>query len=163
MAIRNIVEKEDERLKKKSREVVNFDEKLHTLLDDMYDTMTEKNGVGIAAPQVGILRRIALVQTEEDNLYELINPVILSKSGSEEQSLEGCLSCPDQWGLVTRHNSVEVEYYNRDGEKKLINADDFLARAIQHEMDHLEGILFIDILDKFLNDDEVEEYMENRA
>lgn len=161
MAIRNVVTKENEQLRKKSREIVGFDEKLHTLLDDMYDTMMNLDGVGIAAPQVGILRKVAIVQIDDENKYELVNPYITRKEG-ESQGLEGCLSCPNQWGLVTRPETIDVTYWDRNGKEINMTASGFLSRAIQHEMDHLNGVLFIDIVDKFLDENELEEYMNSR-
>ncbi|MGL5973267.1 MAG: peptide deformylase [Oscillospiraceae bacterium] len=158
MAIRKVILKENEQLRKVCRDVTNFDNKLHTLLDDMYDTMVSMDGVGIAAPQVAILRNVLIVQIDGKNKYEMVNPKLVSKDG-QQSGLEGCLSCPDQWGIVTRSDIVTVDYFDRDGNKKTIKTEGFLARAILHEMDHLKGILFIDIVDKFLNEKELEDYM----
>lgn len=161
MAIRNIVTKESEQLRKKCRTVVSFDEKLHILLDDMYDTMVSLDGVGIAAPQVGILKNVIVVDLNDGERLELINPLISFTDGTC-QELEGCLSCPYQWGLVTRPKDIELSYVDRHNKHKTLKANGFLARVIQHEVDHLKGVLFIDIVDKFLNDDEVDEYMKQR-
>ncbi len=142
MAIRNIVKEGDPVLRKKCREVSEFDQKLHTLLDDMADTLYKADGVGLAAPQVGILKRVVLVDIGE-GLIELINPKIIAKSG-EQQEIEGCLSCPGIYGTTTRPKCVTVSAYDRHGNKFTVNGSDLLARAFCHELDHLEGILFKD-------------------
>ena len=142
MAIRNIVKVGDDVLRKVCRTQMNFDEKLWSLLDDMAETMYKAEGVGLAAPQVGILRRVCVVDVGE-GLIELINPVITEKSGSQKGS-EGCLSVPDRYEEVTRPNKVTVRAQNRKGENIEIKAEGFLARAFCHEIDHLDGILYID-------------------
>lgn len=146
MAIRNIVKVGDDVLRKVCRTQMTFDEKLWSLLDDMAETMYKAEGVGLAAPQVGILRRICVVDVGE-GLIELINPVITEKSGSQKGS-EGCLSVPDRFEEVTRPNRVTVRAQNRKGENIEIKAEGFLARAFCHEIDHLDGILYIDKIDK---------------
>ncbi len=143
MALRNIVTKEDSILRKKCREVEKFDDKLHTLLDDMAQTMYKADGVGLAGPQVGILRRVFVVDVGE-GLYEMINPKIIAKKGKQTGN-EGCLSCPHTFGDVTRPNYVKVEYFDRNGQKQTVEATELFARAICHENDHLDGTLFIDI------------------
>ena len=142
MAIRNIVKVGDDVLRKVCRTQMTFDEKLWSLLDDMAETMYKAEGVGLAAPQVGILRRVCVVDVGE-GLIELINPVITEKSGSQKGS-EGCLSVPDRYEEVTRPNKVTVRAQNRKGENIEITAEGFLARAFCHEIDHLDGILYID-------------------
>lgn len=142
MAIRNIVKVGDDVLRKVCRTQMTFDEKLWSLLDDMAETMYKAEGVGLAAPQVGILRRVCVVDVGE-GLIELINPVITEKSGSQKGS-EGCLSVPDRYEEVTRPNKVTVRAQNRKGENIEIKAEGFLARAFCHEIDHLDGILYID-------------------
>lgn len=142
MAIRNIVKVGDDVLRKVCRTQMTFDEKLWSLLDDMAETMYKAEGVGLAAPQVGILRRVCVVDVGE-GLIELINPVITEKSGSQKGS-EGCLSVPDRFEEVTRPNKVTVRAQNRKGENIEIKAEGFLARAFCHEIDHLDGILYID-------------------
>lgn len=142
MAIRNIVKVGDDVLRKICRTQMTFDEKLWSLLDDMAETMYKAEGVGLAAPQVGILRRVCVVDVG-DGLIELINPVITEKSGSQKGS-EGCLSVPDRFEEVTRPNKVTVKAQNRMGENIEIKAEGFLARAFCHEIDHLDGILYID-------------------
>lgn len=142
MAIRNIVKVGDDVLRKVCRTQMTFDEKLWSLLDDMAETMYKAEGVGLAAPQVGILRRVCVVDVGE-GLIELINPVITEKIGSQKGS-EGCLSVPDRFEEVTRPNKVTVRAQNRKGENIEIKAEGFLARAFCHEIDHLDGILYID-------------------
>ena len=142
MAIRNIVKIGDDALRKVCRTQMTFDEKLWSLLDDMADTMYKAEGVGLAAPQVGILRRICVVDIGE-GLIELINPVIIEKSGSQKGS-EGCLSVPGRFEDVERPMKVTVKAQNRNGENIEIKAEGFLARAFCHEIDHLDGKLFID-------------------
>ena len=146
MAIRNIVKVGDDVLRKVCRTQMTFDEKLWSLLDDMAETMYKAEGVGLAAPQVGILRRVCVVDVGE-GLIELINPVITEKSGSQKGS-EGCLSVPDRFEEVTRPNKVTVRAQNRKGENIEIKAEGFLARAFCHEIDHLDGILYKDKLDE---------------
>ena len=142
MAIRNIVKVGDDVLRKVCRTQMTFDQKLWSLLDDMAETMYKAEGVGLAAPQVGILRRVCVVDVG-DGLIELINPVITEKSGSQKGN-EGCLSVPDRFEEVTRPNKVTVKAQNRMGENIEIKAEGFLARAFCHEIDHLDGILYID-------------------
>ena len=142
MAIRNIVKNNDPLLKKRSREVENIDEKIITLLDDMRETLAVSNGVGLAAPQVGILRRIILVDTG-DEVLELINPVIVKQSGHQD-SLEGCLSVPGIRGHVYRPQKVTVQGYDREGNLMEYKAQDYVATIFCHETDHLDGILFTD-------------------
>ncbi len=140
MAIRNIVKEGDPVLTKVCRPVEKFDERLHSLLDDMYETMQAGEGVGLAAPQVGILRRMFVIDIG-DGLLEFINPRIIKTSGVQESS-EGCLSCPGEFGITRRPMYVTVEAYNREGDRFTLNAEGLLAKAICHENDHLDGILF---------------------
>lgn len=152
MAIREIRKTPDEILYKKSREVTSFDEKLHTLLDDMADTMYKANGVGLAAVQVGILKRVCVID-DGDGLIELINPVIVEASGSQSGT-EGCLSFPGKWGIVTRPDNVTVEAYDRDGNKVRFSGTGLLARAFCHEIDHLDGSVFVQKAERFVDPDE---------
>ncbi|MCI8500800.1 MAG: peptide deformylase [Oscillospiraceae bacterium] len=152
MAIRNIVTKEDEILKKKCRPVEKFDERLWELLDDMAETMYQNDGVGLAAPQVGILRRVVVIDAGE-GLIELVNPVIVSSSGRQEE-YEGCLSCPGEYGLTKRPKKVTVKAQDRHGKTFTREGEDLLARAFCHELDHLEGILFLDIAEKIVEEKE---------
>ncbi len=140
MAKRLIVQVPDPILSKRCREVEVFDEKLWTLLEDMKETLFDANGAGLAAPQVAVLKRIALVDTE-DGFYELINPVIKSMKG-EQTGLEGCLSVKGKYGNVTRANEIKVEAQDRYGKKRTYKVSGFTARAFQHEIDHLDGIVY---------------------
>ena len=149
MAIRNIRREEDEILRKKSREVAVIDERIIELLDDMVETMNVANGVGLAAVQVGILKRVVVIDVGEGPL-ELINPVILSQEG-EQCEAEGCLSIPGKYAEVKRPAKVVVEALNRRGEKYTIEGEELLAVALCHELDHLEGILFIDKVVQFVD------------
>lgn len=142
MAIRNIRKLGDDILRKKCREVDNIDDKILTLLDDMADTLYDANGVGLAAPQVGVLKRIALIDVG-DGLIELINPEIISTSGSVSED-EGCLSVPGKYGKVTRPQKVTVRATDRYGNEFEITGEGLLARAFCHEIDHLDGIIFVD-------------------
>lgn len=142
MAIRNILKMGEPLLNKKSKQVVDFNDRLHTLLDDIADTMYKEDGVGLAAPQVGVLRRAVVVDIGE-GLIELINPVIVETSG-EQTDLEGCLSVVDYIGEVTRPNYVKVKAQDRFGKDIEVEGEGFLARAFCHEIDHLEGILFVE-------------------
>ncbi len=146
MAIRNIVKIGDDVLRKVCRTQLTFDEKLAQTLDDMAETMYKAEGVGLAAPQVGILRRYCVVDVG-DGLIELINPVITAKSGSQAGN-EGCLSVPDRYEEVVRPMKVTVRAQNRKGENFEITAEGFKARAFCHEIDHLDGILYIDRVGK---------------
>lgn len=142
MAIREIVKVGDDILTKKCRPVEKFDEKLHLILDDMKETLTAANGVGLAAPQIAILRRICIVDVgDEDGLIELINPEIVKQSGSQTGT-EGCLSAPGQWGTVTRPNDVTVKAFDRFGKEFIISGTELKARAFCHEIDHLDGVLY---------------------
>lgn len=146
MALRTVREEGDEILRKVSREVAVDEitgEKIQTLIEDMIETMHHYNGVGLSAVQVGILKRVVVVDVEDGDIYVLINPKILKAKGEKECD-EGCLSFPNQFGKVLRPTEILVEYYNEKGEKVKLKAKDLLAQAICHECDHLEGILFVD-------------------
>ena len=149
MAIREIREKGDENLYKKCKAVVKFDEKLHILLDDMYETMQSRDGVGLAAPQVGILKRAVVIDVG-DGKIELINPEIVEESG-EQTGSEGCLSVPGVFGEVTRPNVVTVKAQDRDGKWFKITGKELLARAFCHEIEHLDGKLFLDRVIRFID------------
>lgn len=142
MAIRNIVKEGDPVLRKVCRSVLDFDDKLACLLDDMEETLRDADGVGLAAPQVGILRRICIVDVG-DGLIELINPVITEQSGEQEGS-EGCLSCPGEFGIVKRPFNVTVKAQDRHGNSFTVTGEGLKARAFCHEIDHLNGILYKD-------------------
>lgn len=140
MAIRNILKEGDETLLKVSRRVDKIDERIHQLLDDMKETMYAADGVGLAAPQVGILRRIAVIDVG-DGVLELINPEIISSTGEQEE-IEGCLSLPGVSGYTKRPMNVTVTAFDREGREIVITGTGLLARALCHEIDHLDGILF---------------------
>ena len=144
MAKLKIVKVGDDVLRKKCRPVEEITPKIIRLLDDMAETMHEANGVGLAAPQVGILRRIVIIEVEEGKLIELINPKIIAYAG-EQDGNEGCLSVPGKWGMVKRPMHVTVRATNRHGEEFELTGSELLARAICHELDHLDGKLYIDI------------------
>ncbi len=157
MAIRNIVKDGDDILTKKCRPVVKFDQKLHTLLDDMAETMHRANGVGLAAPQVGILRRVVVIDIspEQNQVLELVNPQIIAFSGEQEGN-EGCLSFPGQWGIVKRPNYVKVRAQDRFGEEIEVEGKELLARAFCHEIDHLNGIVFKEVAERMLTRREID-------
>ncbi|MBO1510462.1 peptide deformylase [Metabacillus bambusae] len=156
MAVKPIVMFPADVLEAPCEKVTIFDRKLTKLLADMYDTMIENDGVGLAAPQIGISQQIAIVDIDDHNgTIELINPVIVEERG-EQTGPEGCLSFPGLYGEVTRANYVKVRTFNRKGKVKIIEAEGFLARAIQHEMDHLEGVLFTTKIEKYLEDNDLE-------
>ena len=144
MAKLKIVKIGDETLRKVCRPVDKITPRIHQLLDDMIETMRDAEGVGLAAPQVGILRRIVVIEVEEGSVIELINPKIVAYAG-ENEGLEGCLSLPGQWGIVKRPMHVTVRALNRHGEEFDITGSELLARALCHELDHLDGKLYIDI------------------
>lgn len=150
MALREIRKKGDEVLYKVCKEVKEFDKKLAILLDDMYDTMEKSDGVGLAAPQVGILKRCVVIDIGEGRI-ELVNPKIIKEEGSQTGA-EGCLSVPGQWGEVERPQKVTVEAFDRYGKKFTIEGEDLLARAFCHELDHLDGKLFLDKVIRFIED-----------
>ena len=145
MAKLHIVKLGDEVLRKTARPVETITPRILTLLDDMLETMHAACGVGLAAPQVGVLRRICVIEVEEGHPIELINPKIIAYSG-EQEAEEGCLSIPDKWGITKRPMHVTVRAMNRDGESFDITGSDLLARAFCHEIDHLDGKLFIDCM-----------------
>ena len=152
MAICNIVKRGDPTLTKHSREVTEFDVRLHTLLDDMLDTLHKSRGVGIAAPQVGVLRRAVIIEPPDQAPLELINPEILSVEG-EEEGQEGCLSVPGVWGVVKRPTKVTCRAQDRNGKRFTFTATGYPARIVCHETDHLDGVLFTDKVEYFVDED----------
>lgn len=152
MAIRNMVLEGDPMLRKTSREVTAFDEKLGTLLDDMAETMEQQNGVGLAGVQVGVLRRVVVIDIGEGRI-ELVNPTIIKTAGSQVGS-EGCLSYPGQFGIVERPDSVTVRAQDRHGNWFEMTGTALLARAFCHEIDHLDGIVFKDHATRMLDPNE---------
>lgn len=163
MALRNILKQGDETLTKRCRPVTDFNERLHILLDDMAETMTTANGVGLAAPQVGILRRAVVVletnvpEGEPERIIELVNPEILESSG-EQEGPEGCLSVPGDFGMVKRPDYVKVRAQDRDGNWFEAEGVGLTARAFCHELDHLDGHMFTELCDHILSDEELEAY-----
>jgi len=145
MAIRKIITIGNDKLRKVSKPVTKFNTRLQTLLDDMVDTMRENNGAGLAAPQVGVLKRCCVVEVE-DKLYQLVNPEIVEREG-EQAGAEGCLSVPERLGFVKRPMKVTVKAQNAKGEEIAASGEGLCARAFCHEIDHLNGVLYVDIMD----------------
>ena len=154
MGLRKILTDKEPALHKVCKPVTNFDRKLHTLLDDMRETLIESNGVGLAAPQVGILRRVVLVDTGEE-ILELINPSLVETDG-EQIGPEGCLSVPGRYGLVKRPYYAKVRAQDRDGQWYEAEAEELIARCFCHELDHLDGIIYTEVMERFLTDEELE-------
>lgn len=154
MALRNIVTVGDSVLNKVCRPVTKFDRRLHLLLDDMAETLLDANGVGLAAPQVGVLRRVVLVDTGEE-ILELINPEIIRSSG-EQTGVEGCLSVPGKYGIVTRPNVVAVRAQDRFGEWFEAEGEELIARCFCHELAHLDGQLYTEVAERMLTAEELE-------
>ena len=157
MAIRRIVVQGDDRLGKRCRPVTDFNKRLHDLLDDMKETLAEAQGAGLAAPQVGVLRRAVVIAGDGDDMLELVNPEILEQSG-QQTGPEGCLSVPGKWGMVTRPNFVRIRAQDRYGEWFEAEGEELMARCFCHELEHLDGHLYVEHIDRFLTDEEVEEY-----
>ena len=157
MALRKIVVQGDEILTKVCRPVTNFDEKLHQLLDDMKETLLQANGAGLAAPQVGILRRAVVVLGDDEAFLELVNPEILETQG-EQTGPEGCLSVPGKWGMVTRPEFVRLRAQDRDGNWFEAEGEGLMARAFCHELEHLDGHLYVEHIDRFLTEEELMDY-----
>lgn len=153
MALRKILTQEESVLHKVCRPVTKFDSKLHELLDDMVETLYEANGVGLAAPQVGILRRVVVIDTG-DEVVELVNPEIMETSG-EQDGMEGCLSIPGEYWMVKRPNYVKAKAQDREGNWFEIEAEELIARCICHECDHLDGHLYTEIAYRKLTDEEL--------
>lgn len=156
MAKLNIVKNGDPILRKKSRPVEVIDERIKTLAADMVETMHAANGCGLAAVQVGKLRRMVVVEVEQNKPYIMINPEIIKREGNQQEA-EGCLSVPKQWGITDRPMTVTVRYTGLDGKEHKVTGSGLAARAFCHELDHLEGVLFIDNVVRMLDPDEVED------
>jgi len=159
LAIRKIVTQGDPVLNKPCHPVTQFDQKLWDLLEDMHDTLAQSNGVGLAAPQIGILRRVVLVINGEDEVIELINPTIIHTAG-EQEGLEGCLSVPGKWGIVKRPMRVRVRAQDRNGTWFEVEDEDLTARCFCHELDHLDGHLFSELADQLYTAEELDAMME---
>ncbi|MBO5212671.1 MAG: peptide deformylase [Clostridia bacterium] len=157
MAILKIVTEDanEEFLRKKSREVTEITPRINTLIDDMIETMRHANGCGLAAVQIGVLRRIVVIETEDDGLFVFINPEIIAKAG-EQESAEGCLSLPGKWGLTKRPMYVTVRALDRNGKKIEVRGEGLLAKAMCHELDHLDGILYTDKTIRMLKEEELQ-------
>ena len=155
MAILNILTEEDPILRKTSRTVDEITPRIITLLDDMKDTLHKANGCGLAAPQVGVLRRVVLVEVEEGNLIEMINPEIVKTSGKQNE-IEGCLSLPHKWGVTDRPMKVTVKALDRNGKPFTVTGEGLLARAFCHELDHLDGKLFTDNAIEMVDESELQ-------
>ena len=158
MALRKIVLQGDESLTKVCRPVTDFNSRLHTLLDDMKETLLDSGGVGLAAPQVGILRRVCVVQNEDDEVIELINPEIIYTEG-EQTGLAGCLSVPGKYGIVTRPEAVRGRAQDRNGDFFEVEDSDLTARCFCHEIEHLDGHLFVEHTDHLMTEEELEEFI----
>ena len=158
MALRNLVYEGDKTLRKVCRPVEKFDKRLGILLDDMAETMLNANGLGLAGPQVGVVRRVVVVDISEGNgeVLAMVNPEIIMAEGSQTGS-EGCLSIPGEYGIVTRPMKVKARYQDKNGEVREFEAEGLTARAICHECDHLEGKLFKDIAERMLSEEELDE------
>ena len=153
MGLRKILTDKDPALHKVCKPVTSFDNKLHKLLDDMRETLIDSQGVGLAAPQIGILRRVVLVDTG-DEIIELINPQMLATDG-EQTGAEGCLSVPGKYGLVTRPYWAKVRAQDRYGDWYEAEGEELIARCFCHELDHLDGIIYTQVMDRFLTDEEL--------
>lgn len=160
MGLRQIVTEGDDILTKKCREVVKFDDRLSDLIDDMIETLRQSGGVGLAAPQVGFLRRVVVIEIDpEQGVIELVNPEIIKTEG-KQVGLEGCLSLPGKWGITERPYRVTVKAQDRHGEEFTITGEELLARAFCHELDHLNGVLYNTVCDRMLLPEEVKLYNE---
>ncbi len=153
MGIRKILTVEEAALHKTCRPVESFDRKLHKLLDDMRETLIDSEGVGLAAPQVGILRRVVLVDTGEE-ILELINPTLLETDGQQEGA-EGCLSVPGKYGLVKRPYYAKVKAQDRNGQWHEYAGEELIARCFCHELDHLDGIIYTEVMERYLTEEEL--------
>ena len=154
MALRKILNVRESALHETCKSVTNFDDRLHRLLDDMKETLEDAGGVGLAAPQVGILRRVVLVDNGEEVL-ELVNPELVETSG-EQEGPEGCLSLPGKYGLVKRPMYAKVRAQDRNGNWFETDGEELTARCFCHELDHLDGIVYTEVMERFLTDEELE-------
>ncbi|AWE06624.1 peptide deformylase [Lysinibacillus sp. 2017] len=156
MAIKEVVENPAKVLSQKTKEVEVINDETIQLLDDLYDTMVENDGIGIAAPQINVSLRVAIVELGED-ILEMINPIVIETRGEEVEDIEGCLSFPDLFGMVKRPTYVKIEASDREGRIYELEAEDFEARCILHEIDHLDGVLFDSKMTRVLTEEELEE------
>ncbi len=153
MGLRKILTFKDPALHKTCKTVINFDGRLHKLLEDMRETLIESGGVGLAAPQIGILRRVVLVDTGEE-ILELVNPTLVTTDG-EQEGVEGCLSLPGKYGLVKRPYYAKVRAQDRHGNWYEAEGEEIIARCFCHELDHLDGIVYTEVMERFLSDEEL--------
>ena len=160
MALRKILTDQDPALHKKCRPVTNFDGRLGELLDDLRETLAHANGAGLAAPQVGIMRRCVIVVDEKDEMLELVNPEIVWRSEETQEGWEGCLSVPGLWGDVVRPARVRVRAQNRRGESFEVEGEGIVARCFCHELDHLDGHIFTELTDQLYTQQEMDKLME---
>lgn len=158
MALRTILTDDDPVLHKACRPVTQFDGRLHDLLDDLKETLAEANGAGLAAPQVGILRRAVIVVDANDQMLELVNPEIIAMEG-EQEGFEGCLSVPGRWGVVKRPMKAKVRAQDRNGNFFEVEGEEIVARCFCHEIDHLDGHLFTELADRLYTTEELDELM----
>ena len=163
MALRNIITLGDETLRKNSRPVTEFNDRIHTLIDDMRETLIEANGLGLAAPQVGVLRRVVIIVNNDGEMVEMVNPVITAQSQEKVGAYEGCLSVPDRRGWVERSRKVFVNAQDRNGEPFTLELEDMAARAACHEVDHLNGTIFVDLADELYTEEELDEMLHSEA
>ena len=161
MSIRKIVTEGDPVLNKHCHPVTKFDQKLADLLDDLKETLADANGMGLAASQIGILRRAVIVVNESGDMIELVNPEIVEKDG-EEEGLEGCLSVPGKWGYVKRPTHVRVKAQDREGNQIDIEGDGLTARCLCHELDHLDGHLYVEYVDRLYTNEELDKILAER-
>ncbi len=163
MSILNVVKYPDNTLEKKCADVLEINEEVLMLLDDMYETMVETNGVGLAAPQIGVLKNMVVISVDDEKIFKMINPKIISHSDEKILWNEGCLSVPGVYSDVERFAEVEVEYTNIYGNLVRMHADNLLSVCIQHELDHLNGVLFIDRIDSFQRNRVMKDYLAIRT
>ena len=159
MALRTILTDRDPALHKACRPVTSFDAKLHDLLDDLKETLAHANGAGLAAPQVGILRRAVVVVDAEENMLELVNPEIIAREG-EQEGFEGCLSVPGRWGIVRRPMKARVRAQDRNGNFFEVEGEEIVARCFCHEIEHLDGHLFTEHCDRLYTNEELDELLQ---
>ena len=159
MALRTILTDNDPALHKVCRPVTNFDGRLHDLIDDLKETLADANGAGLAAPQVGILRRVVIVVDDQDNMLELVNPELISQEG-EQEGFEGCLSVPGRWGIVKRPQKAKVRAQDRNGNFFEVEGEDIVARCFCHELEHLDGHLFTEHTDRLYTNEELDEMIQ---
>ncbi len=159
MALRTILTDNDPALHKVCRPVTRFDGRLHDLIDDLKETLTQANGAGLAAPQIGILRRVVIVVDDQENMLELVNPELIAQEG-EQEGFEGCLSVPGRWGIVKRPQKAKVRAQDRNGNFFEVEGEDIVARCFCHELEHLDGHLFTEHTDRLYTNEELDEMLQ---